>query len=302
MKSLLATLTFFLFHSFAATAQKQDSIVLSNAVLYYSVHGNGQPILLLSGGPGLSSDNLFELFEQVSKRYKCILFDQRGTGKSHTEPLDSSTINLNQSFNDINSLLEKLKISKVTIIGHSWGAMLGMSYAIKYPDRVSKLVSVGSGPLGMSDYHIIEEDIMSKASKEERNFMDQAQDSMAHHTASRELMRSYSRILLRLFLYDSRKLDSIVEFLKKGSQNDAMQGLMLQDLAKIKYDIKPGVAKLQMPLLALCGRQDPVGIFPTIMMSQLNKKVKTVWIERSGHFPWLEQSDTFYSALFDFLK
>ena len=291
-----------LFYCSALLAQKNDSIVLSNAVLYYSVQGEGQPVLLLSGGPGISSNHLLKLSERLSKTYKCILFDQRGAGKSHTDPMDSTTITLNQSIEDINLLLERQKIKKITIIGHSWGAMLGMSYAIKYPGNVAKLVAIGSGPLALSDYGMVEDNITSRATKEEKIFMKQAEDSMANHSASKELLKAYSRTFLRFFLYDAFKLDSVVEGIKQASQNNVMFGLMLQDLTRINYNLKPGISKLKMPFLAICGRQDPVGIFQTIAIKELNKNAKIAWIEKSGHFPWLEQPDAFYSSLLTFLK
>src|SRR6185369_17614707 len=97
--------------------QVSDSIQLSNASLYYEIKGEGLPILLLSGGPGLSSNQLSTLRDSLSQKYKCILFDQRGTGRSHTSPLDSTTINLKQSVQDISSLLKKLKIDRATIVG-----------------------------------------------------------------------------------------------------------------------------------------------------------------------------------------
>ena len=301
MKSILPLLLI-LFSCSSLIAQKEDSIRTSNAVLHYSVQGTGDPILLLSGGPGISSNQLLELSQRLSDNYKCILFDQRATGKSHTEPMDSTTINLDQSMKDINLLLERLNIRKITIIGHSWGAMLAQSYAIKYPEHVVKLVLIGSGPLELSDYAIIEDDVTGRANKEEKNFMNQAEDSMAHHTASRELMKAYTRILIRFFLYDVSKQDSLIEIIKKATQNNTMQALMLQDLARIKYNLKPGITKLQVPILVMCGRQDPVGVFPTMMIKDLNKKANIVWVERAGHFVWLEQPEAFYPELFKFLK
>src|SRR5512140_870479 len=106
----------------AVAAQGTDSIITPNAVLYYSVQGQGEPILLLSGGPGIAAAQLSAVAQRLSTTYRCILFDQRGTGRSHTSPLDSTTINLDQAMQDITLLLQQLGISKVTILGHSWGA------------------------------------------------------------------------------------------------------------------------------------------------------------------------------------
>src|SRR5215207_1214246 len=148
MKKLI--LFIFIFYGLSLNylkAQVSDSILLSNGILYYEIKGEGLPILLLSGGPGLSSNQLITLRDSLSQKYKCILFDQRGTGQSHTFPVDSTTINLSQSVQDISSLLKRLKMSSVTIVGHSWGAMLAVNFAIAHPTQINKLVLIGSGPL-----------------------------------------------------------------------------------------------------------------------------------------------------------
>ena len=297
--------TFFLalnlFYHSLLIAQKNDSIVVSKAVLYYSVQGEGQPILLLSGGPGIASSQLSRLSEHLSKNYKSILFDQRGTGKSHTNPMDSSTINLNQAINDINVLLEKQNAKRITIIGHSWGAMLAMSYGAKYPDQIAKLVLIGPGPLEWSGYELLQDNILSRASKAEKILMQQIQDSIANHTASMESMRTLNRTFSRLLFFDALKVDSLGPLIGANS-NNAMQHLMLQDLNRINYDLKPAISKMQMPVLVICGREDPVGLFSTFEIKELNKKAKIFWIEKSGHFPWVEQPESFYSGLLDFLK
>ena len=300
MKRILSVVIVLFYHSLLI-AQKEDSIVVTNGVLHYSIQGEDQPILLLSGGPGISSDQLSQLSQRLGKKFKCLLFDQRGTGKSGTTPMDSTTINLNQSIKDVNLLLKRLNLKKVTIIGHSWGAMLAMSYAIKYPGNVSTLALIGPGPLDLSGYELLRDNITSRASKEEKIFMNRVEDSMANGTVSKESVRAFSRTFLRLLFFDALKVDSLSELIRSTS-NNTMQQLMLQDLYRINYNIKPGISRIDLPILVICGREDPVGLFSTFTIKELNKKAKIAWIEKSGHFPWVEQPDSFYSVLFDFLK
>lgn len=80
-----------------------------------------------------------------------------------------------------------------------------------------------------------------------------------------------------------------------------MQDLMMKDMRK-KYDVRNGVANFKMPVLVICGRQDPVGVFPAFAIKELNKQSTICWIEKSGHFPFLEQSQAFYKCLYEFLK
>ncbi len=301
MKTIIVMLWLILLCFSAAAAEGPDSIVVSNAVLYYSVQGQGQPVLLLSGGPGNSADQLSDIVKHLSPTCQCILFEQRATGKSHTSPMDSTTINLNQAMQDISLLLGQLGIPKVTILGHSWGAMLALSYAIKNPDAVSKLILIGPGPLGMSGFSLLEDNIMSRASKPEKLFMKDVEDSIAHQAASKELLKAYSKTMFRFFFFDPLTVDSMWTIVK-CTTNDMVLELMQQDLARIQYDLRSGISHVEIPILVVCGREDPVGVFPTFEIQELNKQAKISWIEKSGHFPWAEQPEPFYSEVSSFLK
>ncbi len=301
MKTIIMLLGIISLWCSGALAQGNDSLVVPNAVLYYSVQGQGQPILLLAGGPGNSADQLSDIAKRLSTTNQCILFEQRGTGKSHTSPMDSTTINLDQAMNDITLLLGKLGVAKVTILGHSWGAMLAMSYAIKNPTAVERLILIGPGALDMSEFALVGDDIMSRASKDEKLFMNQAEDSMAHNTASKELLKAYSKTMFRFFFFDPLTVDSMWQIVK-CTANDTVLELMMQDLARTNYNLRDGVSKLDIPMLVVCGRQDPVGLFPTFEIKELNAKAKISWIEKSGHFPWAERPEAFYTEVASFLK
>jgi proline iminopeptidase len=304
MKPLILLL--FLFPAiYNLQAQVSDSVQLSNASLYYEIKGEGSPILLLSGGPGLSSKQLSTLRDSLSQKYKCILFDQRGTGQSHTSPLDSTTINLKQSVQDISSLLKKLKLDRVTIVGHSWGAMLAVNFAIAHPSQINKLVLIGSGPLAFSDFVIQQDNIIARATRAEREYIERLQDSISQAKSPSEsaaYRKQFGKQFLRLISYDAMRIDSIFEEVSKSRANPAMQFLMIQDLQKMNYNVKSKIGSLNFPTLVICGRQDPIGLFPSIYLKELNNKFKLVWVEKSGHFVWLENHKSFYKEVFKFLQ
>ncbi len=56
---------------------------------YYRTFGNGEPLLIIGGGPGDTSDRYLSLCEVLSENNQCILVDQRGTGKSLPAVIDS---------------------------------------------------------------------------------------------------------------------------------------------------------------------------------------------------------------------
>jgi proline iminopeptidase len=297
-KSTLVIISLCLY--WAASAQIEDSIKLSNAVLYYSVEGSGQPVLLLSGGPGTSANILDQLFHTLSKNYRCILLEQRGTGKSKTYPMDSSTINLKNAVEDIIALLNKLRLKKISIVGHSYGAMLAMQFASTYPGTLDKLVLVGPGVLSQ-DQDFAADNRRSKLSVEEILFSRKVQDSIANNTASDASQKKMDAMSMRLNLYDAFKADSILQVISNRQRNPVMERLMLMDMKK-HYNVRGAVAKFTFPFMVISGRQDPVAVFPTMDIMQLNRSAKVVWINRSGHIPWLEQPKSFYETIIPFLN
>ncbi len=70
------------------------SIQNEGVEIYYETIGQGDPLLLLSGGPGFDPDYLIPLAQELGKSYQCILLEQRGTGRSQPAQINSTTINL----------------------------------------------------------------------------------------------------------------------------------------------------------------------------------------------------------------
>jgi proline iminopeptidase len=111
--------------------------------LYFEESGNprGKPVVFLHGGPGAGTDAKMRSFFDP-QRYRIVLFDQRGCGKSrpHASLHDNTTWHLVE---DIDRLREHLGILRWQVFGGSWGSTLALAYAQTHPDRVSELVLRG---------------------------------------------------------------------------------------------------------------------------------------------------------------
>jgi len=122
-----------------------DSGYLEKGVhnIYYEQCGNpnGKPAIFLHGGPGGGAGKLSRRFFDP-KKYRIILFDQRGCGKSkpHTCLEDNTTWHLVE---DIESIRKELEIKQWLVFGGSWGSTLALAYAQSYPDRVTELILRG---------------------------------------------------------------------------------------------------------------------------------------------------------------
>ncbi|MBO7332296.1 MAG: alpha/beta fold hydrolase [Alphaproteobacteria bacterium] len=109
--------------------------------VFYQQFGNpkGTPVLYFHGGPGGSSKaSQAENFDL--KRFRVILFDQRGSGKSSAEDaLYKNTTK--ETLEDALRLLEYLGVSdKIIVSGGSWGSSLALMFAENHPDKISKIV------------------------------------------------------------------------------------------------------------------------------------------------------------------
>ncbi|HYQ18764.1 MAG TPA: prolyl aminopeptidase [Polyangiaceae bacterium] len=111
--------------------------------LYFEESGNpeGKPVVFLHGGPGGGTSPKQRRFFDPA-RYRIVLFDQRGCGKSrpHASLEDNTTWHL---VADIEELRKHLGIEQWQVFGGSWGSSLALAYAETHPERVSELVLRG---------------------------------------------------------------------------------------------------------------------------------------------------------------
>jgi proline iminopeptidase len=111
--------------------------------LYYEESGNpkGKPVVFVHGGPGGGTDPKHRQFFDPAK-YRIILFDQRGCGKStpHACLEDNTTWAL---VSDMERLRAHLGITKWLVFGGSWGSTLALAYSQKHPEAVTEIVLRG---------------------------------------------------------------------------------------------------------------------------------------------------------------
>lgn len=111
--------------------------------LYVEECGNpqGLPVIFLHGGPGAGLSPYHRRFFDPA-RYRIILFDQRGAGRStpFADLTDNTTWHL---VSDIETIREKMNVERWAVFGGSWGSTLALAYAQTHPERVLGLVLRG---------------------------------------------------------------------------------------------------------------------------------------------------------------
>lgn len=148
---------------------------LQDTNLYYEIYGEGEPLILLHGNSGSIKD-FYQQIPVLSKQYKVIAIDTRGQGKS----IDSSKKDFTYKIfaDDVKALIDQLKLNKVNIAGWSDGGNTGLEFALKYPERLNKLITIGANafPDGVDDKltdHFENKMLVMKALKDPKKFNEQ---------------------------------------------------------------------------------------------------------------------------------
>jgi len=108
--------------------------------MYYEIHGDGTPLILLHGGLG-NAQNWESQIPVFSKKYKVIALESRGHGRStfSEEPIGYSLM-----ASDVIAAMDFLEIRKAHVVGWSDGGIISLDLAINYPDRIIRAVAYGT--------------------------------------------------------------------------------------------------------------------------------------------------------------
>jgi pimeloyl-ACP methyl ester carboxylesterase len=107
---------------------------------YYEIYGQGPPILLIHGN-GVSIGFFKGQIGVFSRHHRVIAMDSRGQGKSE---LGTTALTYEAMTDDVNALLEHLRLDQVKVLGQSDGGIIGLLLTIHHPDKVSMLAVMGA--------------------------------------------------------------------------------------------------------------------------------------------------------------
>jgi pimeloyl-ACP methyl ester carboxylesterase len=112
-------------------------VKVNDIEMYYEVHGEGTPLLMIMGYGSSSEDWEPEVINKLSKKHQVITYDNRGTGRSSIPDIEYTIQDMAQ---DSLLLLESLNISKAHIAGFSMGGMIAQEISYRNPDSVKSLI------------------------------------------------------------------------------------------------------------------------------------------------------------------
>jgi proline iminopeptidase len=269
---------------FAARCFAETGFVHTAEVdLWYQINGDGPPVIVANGGPGLSHVYMVQndLWERMAKGHKIVLYDQRGTGKS-TRVSEGAPQTMEAQVADLDAIRAHLGFSKFCLVGDSYGGVLAMAYAAAHPEHIEKLVLSDSAAPALKDtVHVLQQvfpDVMEKRSTDPKQ-------ALIEH--------------FRMLFYSEEKRD---EYLAKATDlGSAPAAGAAVNRAIRNLDLTPELPKFRFPTLVITGRYD-MNVAP-LTAWKIYKAIpgaKFVVFAKSGHLPAFEEPDKYMQVLNDF--
>ncbi|MBN1304708.1 MAG: alpha/beta hydrolase [Anaerolineales bacterium] len=257
-----------------------SSITTDQGIVHYEVYGRGRPVILLHGW--LGSWGLWqETMAFLGKYYRTYAMDFWGFGESGKKR-DSYAV---QDFVSlVDQFMDRLGIVSAPLVGHSMGGTVSLSVAIQYPQRIQKVVVVGSPivgsslawPLMMAGYRPVAVVLF--------NFM----------WAFRLAMRIASPFICR----DPRFSDMMDRDLSRTT----VESFLLSIASLRRTDLRPMLSQIRVPTMGMFGDTD--NIVNPRQWQPMQAGIADTRIERfatAGHFIMLDEPVTFMLKLKDFL-
>jgi proline iminopeptidase len=285
----------------ATAANAQDRSFQSQGVaLHYRTAGSGTPVVLLSGGPGFDVDYLLPVADFLPAGYQRIFLEQRGTGRSRVANMTAENMTLRLVVEDLEALRLHLKQERLFLLGHSWGAMLAMAYAAAHPDRIDRMVLIGSGGPTLEFAERFGDNIATRLRPEDLEARRTWESPDRRSADPEKAAIGAMKAILPGYFFDRAKALAFAADLKDGTFHPAVNSLLMGDLNK-GYDLRAGLQKVDRPVLIIQGYQDPISDKTADDIHALLSGSTLRFINKSGHFPWIEQPDEFRRAITSFL-
>jgi proline iminopeptidase len=209
----------------------------------------------------------------------------------------------------VEGLRKALGLGKINLLGHSYGGVVAQAYALRFPDSLRRLILVDT-PFSSEMWQANNDNSNTELRNQFPETWEKIQQVRAQgfNTCSKEYQDASDVSPAFLMFYNASNFDKIMS--GGGSiNNDVYCAITGEDADYLvsgdmgKFDYRLDLKKLTMPLLILVGRYDRIA-FPrwTIQYKRYAPQAQFVMFEKSGHFPFIEETDETVRVLREFLQ
>jgi len=266
-------------------------------------------LLLLNGGPGATHE-YFECFESFlpAQGIEFIYYDQLGCGNSDN-PMDTSMWNLSRFVEEVETVRKALSLDKEDfyLLGHSWGGILALEYALKYQDNIKGLI-ISNMMSSCPDYGKYADDVLSKTMDPkvlDTIRMIEAKGDFSNPKYMELLMpHFYTQHILRMPVEKwpepvSRSFSKINQSLYVTMQGPSEFGIG-GNLAKWDHDAD--LPKITVPTLTIGAKYDTMDPEHMKWMSTQVQHGSFLYCPNGSHMDMYDDQDIYMTGLIKFLK
>jgi len=289
----------------AQTPANEGHINAENGVkLYYRVLGSGsEPVVLIHGGPGFTSDYLADDLTPMARNHSLLVYDQRGIGRS-TLVSDSTALAAQRYVEDLEAIRKHLGLEQLTLLGHSWGAAPAALYAMQYPERVRRVILVGTIPAERSG--LVRAFQVMAATRDSATLRRMAELSRIRQANpdDRAACREYYQLWFTPFFGASEAASRMKGNVCAGSPESLKnkQNVDRFTLASLgNWDWTMSLSRAAVPTLIIHGELDPLPIEDARKWAAAMPNARLLELKGIGHFPYVEAPEAFFAAVDQFL-
>jgi proline iminopeptidase len=288
----------------------ESRIPVGKASLYCREIGRGQPIIVLHGGPDFDHRYLLPDLDRLADTFRLIYYDQRGRGESADRVLPEE-VTLTSDLDDLGRVRQQFHLESAALLGHSWGAVLALEYALRQPERVSRIILMNPAPVSAKDVAVFRKAYEQQLGAD----MDRQKDivsSAAYKEGDPETVAARYRIHFEHALKRHEDYERLMATMKAGFIRQGKEGivkaravedrLMRETWQMDGYDLLPKLQTLGIPTLIISGDHDLIPGEITGHIARAIPKAQLVTLKNCGHFTYLECPAEVRNALDDFFR
>jgi len=243
--------------------------------------GNGPPVLLLHGGPGLSFDYLRDLADELAEENDVAWYQQRGQAPSAVEGPHTVATDVD----DTRRVLDALGWETAYVVGHSWGGQLALHVAEAMPDRLRGVLCVDPlGAVGDGRWPEFDEEIFRRTPESVRDRAREIDELSMHGGADNALALEGMRLVWPAYFADPEAAPPMPE-LGVAIERTAQ---MVQSINAELPKLEAGLPQIRVPVGFVHGSRSPM---PIEASTDAAERIPGAWVEvveGAGHFIWVE--------------
>jgi proline iminopeptidase len=287
---------------------RESHVLTGSAPLYVRETGHGPPVIVVHGGPDFDHEYLLPELDALGRSLRLVYYDQRGRGRSFA-PADRGDVTIESEVADLDSIRAWTGADSVAILGHSWGTVLALEYALRHPDRVSRLILMNSAPVSSSDAGRLRESLRRGKTPAQLRRFEEIAASEDFRAGALNADAAYYRIHFAPAFRRSDLLENLVTRLRRSftpagivRAREIEDRLYDQTWRDPSYDLLTQLSQLRIPALIVHGEQDFAPIEGAQHIADALPMSRLVVLEECGHFAYIERTDRVRDLVTEFVS